>query len=128
MRTERHSAARARPERVCGVSSMQVISSCVAKYVQLVVLRTLITVVQLTGRGGAEDELWLRDKTDAANFGQRQSSHVVIWDETKLSSGMWVQRTRTLDSLGSNKAMHRVPPLQMAPSGSRCLYCGVGCT
>ena len=85
-------------------------------------------MVRLDGPKDAEDDLNLILKFDAANFGQRQSSHVVFWDGTKLSSGMWVQRTTVLEILGSNKAMHLVHPLQMASYGSRCLYCGVGCT
>ena len=85
-------------------------------------------MVRLDGPKDAEDDLWLRDKIDAANFGQRQSSHVVVWGGDNWSSGMWVQRTTALEILGSKKAMYRVHPLHLAHCGSRCLHCGVGCT
>ena len=85
-------------------------------------------VQQLDRPNDAEDRLNLILKLDAAIFGQRQSSRVVVLARTNLSSGVWIGWTTDLESLGSNKPVHRVPPLQMAPSGSRCLYCGVGCT
>ena len=66
---------------------------------------------QRVGPEDAEDELILTAKSDAATFGQKLGSHVVVWGGDSLSSGIWVQRTTTLDSLGSNKAMYRVHPL-----------------
>ena len=68
-------------------------------------------MVRLDGPNDAEDDLNLILKFDAANFGQRQSSHVLDWGGTKLSPGVWVQRTTALDSLGSNKPMYMVHPL-----------------
>ena len=60
----------------------------VANHVKCIVLRTLITVVQLTGQVDAEDKLNLILKLDAASLKQRQSSHVVVWGGDNLSS--WV--------------------------------------
>ena len=99
-----------------------------AKNVRTVVPRVLIIVVQKVWPTGVQDDRQLILKFDAAILKQRQSSHVVVWGGDNLSSWVWVQRTIGLGTLGSNKAVCRVPPLQMAPSGSRCLYCGVSCT
>ena len=66
---------------------------------------------QRVGPEDAEDELILTAKSDAATFGQRQSSHVVVLARTNLTSGVQVQRTTALEILGSNKLMYRVPPL-----------------
>ena len=66
---------------------------------------------QRVGPKDAEDELILTAKSDAATFGQRQSSHAWDWDCVSLSPGLGVQRTTVLEILGSNKAMYRVDPL-----------------
>ena len=63
---------------------------------------------QLDGPNDAEDNLNVILKFDAANFGQRQSSHVGDWGCVSLSSGMWIGWTTDLDSLGSNKPMYMV--------------------
>ena len=111
-----------RPERANGVSNLPGMSFCAANHAQPVVLRLVITGVQLVCQNRHCGALWLKQMSDAANFGQRQSSHVGDWGGVSLSSGMYVQRTTTLDSLGSNKLMYRVHPLQMSSCGSRCLY------
>ena len=66
---------------------------------------------QLDGPNGAEDGLHLILKLDTATFGQKQSSRVVVLARTGLSSRVLVPRTITLESLGSNKLVYRVPPL-----------------
>ena len=66
---------------------------------------------QRVGPEDAEDELILTAKSDAASFGQKQSSYVLDWGGVSLSPGLGVQRTTTLESLGSNKLVYRVPPL-----------------
>ena len=68
-------------------------------------------MVQRVGPKGHCGDLWLRDKIAAADLEQKLCSHGVVWDGASLSSGMWVQRTTTLWSLGSNKPMYMVPPL-----------------
>ena len=87
---------------------MQGMGIYVAKDVPRIVLRTLITVAQLTGQEDAEDELILTAKSDAANLGQKKSSRGVILDRPNLSFGLWVQRTSVLDSLGSSNPMYMV--------------------
>ena len=63
---------------------------------------------------GPKDEqgdLWLKDKTDAANLEQKHNSHGVVLDRTKLSLGLWIGRTIVLESLGSNGSSLHMPPL-----------------
>ena len=105
---ERRSAHSARPERDYGVSSMQGVRVFVAKRVQGVVPRLLITGVQLDGQKEHCGDLWIRDKIDVAILWQKLCSHGVVWDGESLSSGLWVQRTTTLWSLGSNRPMYMV--------------------
>ena len=83
----------------------------VANHVTLLVLRLSITVEQRVGPEDAEDELILTAKSDAATFGQRQSSHA--WDCCGfiLSSRLWIGWTTDLESLGSNKEVCRVHSL-----------------
>ena len=107
-RAERRSAHSARPERIYGVSRMHEVGIFVAKRVKHVVLRVLITVVQLDGHREHCGDHWLKQKSDATILWQKLGSHGVVWDGANLSSGMWVQRTRVLDSLGSNKPMYMV--------------------
>ena len=90
---------------------MQGVRIYVAKRVKHVVLRVLITVVQLAGHKMHCGDHNLILKFDAATLWQKLGSHVVVWDGASLSSGVWVQRTKVLDSLGSNKPMYRVHPL-----------------
>ena len=90
---------------------MQGVRVFVAKRVKHVVLRVLITVVQLDGHKEHCGDHWLKQKSDAANLEQKQSSHVGDWGGASLSLGLWVQRTTMLWSLGSNKLMYMVPPL-----------------
>jgi hypothetical protein len=87
-RAKCQSASSARPERVYGVSSMHAVGIFVAKRVQHVVLRVLVTVQQWDGQNRHCGDLWLKLKSDAANFRQRQSSHVGDWGGVSLSSGM----------------------------------------
>src|SRR4051812_401754 len=101
-----------RPEHGHCVSSIPTVSSCAAKRVNTGVLRVLISVEQLDGPNDAEDELCLRDKMDAGNFGQRQSSHVAALARTNLSSMMWIGRTTVMEILGANNPMHMVLALQ----------------
>ena len=67
-RVERQSTARARPERAIDVSSRQKVVFSVANHVTLLVLRLINTVVQRVWPKGAEDELILTAKPDAAIF------------------------------------------------------------
>ena len=65
-------------------------------------------MVCLVGKMGHCADLYLQQQLDTANFGQKHRSHGVVLDRTKLSSGLGVQGTRDLESLGSNKAMKMV--------------------
>ena len=110
-RAEHPCAHSARPEHANGVATMQGMRFCMAKCVKRVVLRLVITGVQLDGHKGHCGDHWLILKSDAANLWQKLGSHGVVLDRTNLSLGLWVGRTRDLWSLGSNKAMYMVPPL-----------------
>src|SRR4051812_46598411 len=77
-----------RPEHANGVASMQGVSFCVAKRVQHIVLRLVITGVQLSGHKGHCGDLIFTVKSDAANLGKKQSLHVGDWGGAMLSSGM----------------------------------------
>ena len=68
-------------------------------------------MVQKVWQKGAQADHNLILNLGAANFGQRQSSHAVVLARTNLSSGVQVQRTSDLESLGSNKEVCRVSPL-----------------
>ena len=65
-------------------------------------------MVQRVGPKGAQDELLLKDKIDAANLELKHMSHGVVLDRTKLSFGLRVGRTTILEILVSNKAMYMV--------------------
>ena len=86
-RAELQSAHSARPEHAIGVSSMHEVGIFVAKRVKHAVLRVLITMEQLAGHKEHCGDLNLILKFDAANFGQRQSSHVWDWCGVSLSPG-----------------------------------------
>ena len=93
------------------MSTVQGVRFFVAKRVKPVVLRVLTKVLQTVGPKDAEDDLWLRDKIDAAIWWQSLCSHAGDWGGVSLSPGLGVQRTTVLEILGSNKAMHLVHPL-----------------
>ena len=110
-RAEHPCAHSARLERGNGVATMQGMGFYVAKRVKRVVLRVLITVAQLVGHLEHCGDLWLKQKSDAANLEQKLGSHGRGLGGASLSLGLWVVRTTILEILGSNQAMYMVPPL-----------------
>ena len=77
-----------RKSRALLVSTMQGVRIYVSKRVKRIVLRVLITVVQLDGHKEHCGDHWLILKSDAANLWQKLESHGVYWGGAMFSSGM----------------------------------------